>query len=138
MRLISFSMTRDAFLNGSKTVTRRLGWKGVKAGDRLMAVEKGQGLKKGEKVKRLGEIKIVSVRREPLDAITAEDVVLEGFPNMTPADFIRFFAIGHGMGDTSAEVTRIEFRRVASTLKSVDKAAGIERGADGLPARLYL
>jgi hypothetical protein len=37
VKLISFSMTLDAFLGGRKTVTRRLGWKDVKAGDRIMA-----------------------------------------------------------------------------------------------------
>lgn len=114
MRIISFSMTTEAFLLGRKTVTRRTGWKTLKPGDHLMAVEKAMGLKKGETVRRLGEIEVVSVRREPLNAITAEDVVREGFPNMTPADFVRFFCAGHGFQDETREVTRIEFRKVVS------------------------
>lgn len=38
-----------------------------------MGVEKAQGIKKGE-LKRLGEVRIVSVRRERLSAITTKDV----------------------------------------------------------------
>jgi hypothetical protein len=113
MRLISFSMTKPQFLDGSKTVTRRLGWRNIKEGDRLMAVEKAMGLKKGEKIVRLGEIEVVDVRREPLHYINREDCIREGFPAMMPLDFIAMF--GSHMGVTcDAEVTRIEFRRVAS------------------------
>lgn len=114
MRNISFSMTTEAFLDGRKTVTRRIGWKGVKPGDRLMAIEKGQGLKKGEKVKRLGEIVVVSVRREPLHDIEPTDVIREGFGAMLPTDFVRLFMIGHGLADSSVDVTRIEFRKATS------------------------
>lgn len=112
MKLISFSMTKPQFLDGSKTVTRRLGWRHLLPGARLMAVEKAMGLKKGEKIVRLGEIEVISARREPLDAITPEDVIREGFPGMTTLDFIRFFCVGHGMANASALVTRIEFKKV--------------------------
>lgn len=111
MRNISFALTTPQFLDGSKTVTRRKGWEFLKPGDRLMAVEKGMGLKKGETVKRLGEIEVVSVRRERLSAITYEDCRREGFPNFLPADFIAFYC-SHNGGEREQEVTRIEFRRV--------------------------
>ena len=49
------------------------------------------GLRLGERLERLGLIRIVSVRRERLNQITDEDVAREGFPGMTRTDFMRFF-----------------------------------------------
>lgn len=71
MRNMSFSITTKQMYAGTKDVTRRLGWWNLKVGDVVMAVEKGMGLKKGEKVKRIYPIEIVSVSREPLQYITA-------------------------------------------------------------------
>lgn len=76
-----------------------------------MAVEKSQGLKSGESVVKLGEIEIVSVRREPLSAITEDDVDREGFPELTAGGFIEMFLAHMGLSDEAAEVTRIEFRK---------------------------
>lgn len=39
-RNISFSMTEPQFVDGSKDVTRRMGWKWLKPGDRIMGVRK--------------------------------------------------------------------------------------------------
>lgn len=111
-RLISFSMTEPQFLDGSKTVTRRMGWLRLKAGDRLMAVRKAMGLKKGEKAHRLGLIEVVSVRRETLWKITKDECRREGFPEMTPRQFIVFFCRGHAGCSPLSDVTRIEFKRV--------------------------
>jgi hypothetical protein len=113
MRHISFALTTTQFLDGTKTVTRRNGWQNVKAGDRLMAVEKGMGLKKGEKINRLGEIEIIDARREPLDAIYDEPngCAKEGFPNWEPQQFIDFYC-EHNGNDSRDDITRIEFRRV--------------------------
>ena len=47
-RNISFSMTTPQFLDGSKDVTRRMGWNRLRASDTLRAVKKAMGLKKGE------------------------------------------------------------------------------------------
>jgi hypothetical protein len=55
MRNMSFSLTTPQVYAGTKTVTRRLGWRFAKAGQRVCAVEKGMGLKKGEKVKRISK-----------------------------------------------------------------------------------
>jgi len=108
-RNISFSLTTPQFRNRTKTVTRRLGWWALKPGTVLCGVEKVRGLKKGEKVKRLGLIEVVSVRRERLDAITAADVSREGFPEMTPDAFVEMFCRTHRCG-LDAWVNRIEFR----------------------------
>jgi hypothetical protein len=54
----------------------------------------------------------MSVRREPLDAITAADVAAEGFPQMTPAEFVAFFCRTHRSCGPGTEVTRIEWRYV--------------------------
>ena len=107
-RNISFFHTKEQIINQTKTVTRRLGWQYLNLGDILNACQKSQGLKKGEKIKRLGQIRVVDVRREPLNAMTIEDCAAEGFPEMTPFQFIAFFCLE--MGCTSVSViTRIEF-----------------------------
>jgi hypothetical protein len=108
-RNISFSMTTQQFLDKSKTVTRRLGWWTLKPDDVLCGVEKAMGLKKGEKIRRLGLIKIVSVRRERLEAITAVDVTHEGYPDMWPREFVEMFCRSHRC-KPDAWVNRIEFR----------------------------
>ena len=110
-RNISFALTTPQFLDGSKDVTRRLGWWTLKPGTVLCAVEKGMGLKKGEKVKRLGLIEVVSARTEPLCDITDEDVVREGFPGWTARDFTDFFCRESGC-KYNEQVRRIEFRRL--------------------------
>jgi len=94
VRRISFSLTTPQFLDGSKDVTRRLGWQDLEPGTHLLGIEKGMGLKKGDKQVVLGEIEVVSVRRERLDAITPEDVEREGFPGQNPEWFVAFFCKG--------------------------------------------
>jgi hypothetical protein len=111
-RNISFALTEPQFLDGTKDVTRRLGWLKLKPGDRLRAVRKAMGLKKGEKAHVLGEIEVVSVRREALSWITGEDVVREGFPDMTPIEFVAFFCASHRGCTPATIITRIEFRKV--------------------------
>ncbi len=111
MRNMSFSMTEQALVSGAKTVTRRLGWKNLKPGDRVCAIRKGMGLRPGEKVVRLAEIEITDVRREPLVAITSDDVKKEGYPDMSANEFIAAFERAIGC-DEKDDVTRIEFRVV--------------------------
>lgn len=107
-RNISFALTTEQFLNRTKTVTRRRGWKNVKAGDVLMGCEKCMGLRPGGKLNKLGLIRVVSARREQLDAITDADVVREGFPGCSGYWFVQMFCREMG-GDINQEVTRIEF-----------------------------
>lgn len=98
MRNISASMTKAQVLDRSKFETRRFGWwdhmKGearVNTEDRLRVVEKCMGLKKGEKHKELAIVEVVESWREPLDRISKAEVEREGFPDMTPAEFVAMF-----------------------------------------------
>ena len=115
MRNISFSLTTPQFMAGTKDVTRRIGWAGVQPGTILMAVEKAQGLKKGETVKKLGKIQVVSVARERLRRIVDDpeygkrEVIREGFPQMTTKGFVEFFSDANKCDPHDAIVTRIEF-----------------------------
>jgi len=111
VRQMSFSLTTDQMLARTKTVTRRLGWADLKTGTLLQAVEKSQGLRKGEKVRKLGVIRVISVSREPLSAMEDSDCAREGFPDMLASDFCRMFC-SHNGGDLCQEVTRIEFEHV--------------------------
>lgn len=109
MRNMSFSLTTNQILAGIKTVTRRFGWWFLKPGDLVRPVEKSMGLKKGERVKPLcGPLRIVSVRTEPLHCITDEDCVLEGFPDMNPAEFVDMLC-RHYHCHQNQHVNRIEF-----------------------------
>lgn len=121
-RNISFSMTKPQFLDGTKDVTRRMGWEKLRVGDLLHAVEKAMGLKKGEKVKPLGTIRIVSVRREPLREMTDRDdgygfdeARREGFPHCSPPLFVDYFCKGHKGCTPDSIITRIEFTRFYRT-----------------------
>lgn len=124
MRNISFSLTERQFLDSSKDVTRRLGWKFLKPGDRLMACRKCMGLKKGEAIVRLGEIEVVSVRREPLNRMSrfseiakkeigygATEAIREGFPEMTGDQFVSMFC-KHMACRPDQQLTRIQFIHV--------------------------
>ena len=112
MRMISFSLTTPQFLDGSKDVTRRTAWQTLQPGTILRAVEKAMGLRKGEKTKTLGYIKITDVRREPLDAILSEPngAAREGFPDLTEQEFVEMFCRHQGC-EPSTVITRIEFTR---------------------------
>ena len=108
---MSFMLTEAQFLDGSKDVTRRVGWRDLKPGERFLAVRKTMGLRKGEKQHVLGECVAVSVRREPLGVITADDCRREGFPEFDPAAFVLMFC-RHMKCHAHQPVTRIEFRKL--------------------------
>lgn len=107
-RNMSFAITKEQMYAGEKTVTRRLGWWGLKVGEIVNAVEKGQGLKKGEHVTVIRQIRIIGVRKQRLDHITSDDCAREGFPGMTPDAFVTMFCKANRCGP-STEVNRIEF-----------------------------
>jgi hypothetical protein len=106
---MSFSLTEEQLMNGTKSVTRRTGWMNLKPGDRLRAVRKAMGLKKGERVHQLCEIEIVQVYRELLCHISELDVIREGFKGWTREQFIDMFMRTHKIKDPATIVTRIEF-----------------------------
>lgn len=115
MANISFSMTTAQFIAKTKDVTRRVGWKTLVGGVVLNGCEKCQGLKAGEKVKKLGQIKTTVVRREPLRRMIDEpeygkiEVVREGFPDLTPEQFVAKFCKGHAGCKPETVITRIEY-----------------------------
>lgn len=94
-RLMSVSLTEDAVRARSKTVTRRLGWASLKPGTRITLCKKVMGRKRAdgtvEPLVRIAEVEVVSVRREPLDAIEPGDTTREGFPDWTGGQFVEFF-----------------------------------------------
>lgn len=110
-RNMSFAMTTEQMRQGSKDVTRRFGWLFLKPGQIIWAVEKAMGLQKGEKIKRICAIKIISTRTEPLNAIKQSDVIREGFPDMTPEKFVKML-VDHYKVDHEKIVNRIEFEIV--------------------------
>ena len=110
-RLMSFALTTAQIAAQQKTVTRRLGWRSLRPGQLVWAVERCMGLKAGEKVKRLALLQIVSVRREPLNAIDQADVTLEGYPDLTPAEFVSMFCESMKCKPRQ-RVQRIEFKYV--------------------------
>jgi hypothetical protein len=60
---------------------------------------------------RLGPIRVVSTRRERLGAVTPEEVAREGFPDLTPEEFIALYC-APGRPDPERMVTRIEFEHI--------------------------
>jgi hypothetical protein len=113
---MSFSMTTQQIKDETKDITRRFGWWWLKKGDRVNAVEKAMGLKKGEKIKKLKLIEIVSTRPEPLNAITQADVIREGFPDWTPEQFVDMLVKHYGV-KVDEPVNRIEFKYCNEELK---------------------
>lgn len=110
-RNMSFMLTVEQIRNQTKTVTRRQGWTFLKKGDILNACVKCMGLKKGEKVEKICQIKVKSVRRERILSITKEDCILEGFPDYSIDDFIDMYCTHNKVGWTDL-CTRIEFEYV--------------------------
>jgi len=110
MRNISFSMTKQQVYNKTKDVTRRNGWLTLKPNEILRAVEKAQGLKKGQKITRICYIIVVSSRREPLNIIDKTECIREGFPELEPQEFIDMFCKSHKGVKPDSEITRIEFQ----------------------------
>lgn len=113
---MSFMHTTDQIRNRTKTLTRRLGWKKVKPGQILNACVKCMGLRLGEKIERLCQIRVVSVRREPLNKLMhnkkygKSEAVKEGFPELDGPKFVDMFCEAMKPRDGCfAIVTRIEF-----------------------------
>lgn len=131
-RLISMAKTVPQVIARAKTVTRRDGWLFAVPGDVYEMVEwstrVGQaqacGCGKAPVVplkfcttcgmgyvlrdpRRLGKIRVLSVRREPLREITDFDIDREGFPGLDRDGFIHLYC--NGAPDPERVVTRVEF-----------------------------
>lgn len=112
---MSFALTTRQVRRREKTVTRRNGWRFARAGMIVQPIVKGQGLKRGERVKKIGgPIRFLKVTREPLGWITAEDCAREGFPFMRPIEFVELYTRANG-GTARQIVTRIEFEYVEAS-----------------------
>jgi hypothetical protein len=137
MRLMAFSLTTPQVLARTKTVTRRAGysWMTLKPGQLVQAVEKGMGLKKGQQVTRLAVLRIRDVRLEPLYRITPEDVVAEGFPEMTPQAFVEFFCRTHRGVTAHSEVVRIAFEYADEAALPAPARRPRRRARTAAPAR---
>ena len=115
-RNMSFALTTDQIRNRTKTVTRRIGWGFLNCGDIVNACVKCMGLKPGEKIERLGKIRIVSTRLEPLSSMVHDmeygcsEAAREGFPGMTGYKFVVMFCdhMKPPLGSDTL-VNRIEF-----------------------------
>ena len=122
-RLISCAETIPAVLDRTKTETRRLGWwldrngrRLVLPGDHLIVCGKVMGRRAGEPLRRLAEVEVTNVRREPLRAITPEGVRAEGVADRwvhavdrLDACFVRWYC-GTFRCRPDTEVTVIEWR----------------------------
>lgn len=112
MRNMSFSLTTPQFRARTKTVTRRLGWECLQLGDQIMGCEKCMGRKADEPLVRLGAVEVFEKWREPLDAMLKDpaygrrEVILEGFPHLTPGEFVEFFCRTHKVRLTTGKIVQ--------------------------------
>lgn len=108
---MSVSLTEAAVVARRKTVTRRLGWRFAKPGDRITLCRKVMGRKPGEPLVRIAEVELVEVRRERLDSIDRRDLVREGFVGWSPDLFVEYFCRKMRVAPDTI-VTRIRWRYV--------------------------
>jgi hypothetical protein len=86
-RNMSFMLTTKQMYAREKTHTIRDGWWNLKPGEIINAVEKCQGLKKGQRIVRICQIRVKIAREARLIDVTPELCIMEGFPNLTPDVF---------------------------------------------------
>lgn len=120
-RLMSVSLTEQAVVERRKTVTRRVGWRFLRAGDRITLCRKVMGRRNGEPLVRLVDVEVVDVRRERVWDITDDDVAREAVDpalfdehwidsgQPTPDAWVAWFCEQMGVRPDD-EVTRIEWR----------------------------
>lgn len=113
---MSFKLTTEQMRNKTKTVTRRIGWKNLKPGTIVNACVKCQGLKKGEKIEVIGQIRILKNQPEPLNRMLRLgygrlEAGLEGFPELTGRMFVEMFCASMKCKQSQI-VQRIEFEHM--------------------------
>jgi hypothetical protein len=105
---MSVALTAPAVRNRTKTQTRRVGWRRLEVGHQLALCPKYRGVRRADR-ELITIVDVLSVRREPLSAIAAADVIAEGFPDLPPAEFVEFFCRTHRGVTPASEITRIEW-----------------------------
>jgi len=90
-RHMSFSKTIKQIYEKTKTETMRMSWDKLVPGDIVIAVEKAQGLKRGEKVVKITPIRIKYKIETIVMDVSPENCIKEGFPEFTPLQFIEMF-----------------------------------------------
>ncbi len=93
MRNMAFFLTTAAIRDHTKTHTIRANWQWLTPGTHLAACVKTRGLKLGQRPTVLAEIIVDTVAVRPLDSITQEEVIAEGFPTWTPTQFIQWLSL---------------------------------------------
>src|SRR5574343_717861 len=117
MRNMSFAITTQQFIDGTKDLTRRVehvskingkpvGWALLKPGEYFTAVEKSQGLRKGEHIRVLGQCICISNDSERLFEVITNpirtgrpltnralrtEMEREGFPHLSAQQFVSMF-----------------------------------------------
>jgi len=134
-RLMSFSKTTRQVQEGTKDITRRLGWGFLRTNDLLWPVHKCMGFSKGEHPIRLREkpIVVVHTRWQRLDSLIHQpgvffyneeqawkDVEREGFPGKSPAWFVDMFCELNKC-ERDVLVNRIVFRYQDESVKFFDR-----------------
>lgn len=120
MKNMSFIATKQQVRDKTKDITRRVGWCDLKPGDRVQACEKCQGRKKGEPLVKIHVIEVVSNDPEPMNALVTtyehsaalDELLREGFPDMTPAAFVRLLRELNPKKPENHPINRIVFRYV--------------------------
>jgi hypothetical protein len=122
MMNMSFALTQQQMVDQTKDVTRRMGWLKLKPGTLIRPVKKCMGLKPGEKIEPIAfAIWVISTRRELLRLMTDDldyghrECNREGFPDLTPAQFVEMFCDTHAKCTPDSEITRIEFDHTTMT-----------------------
>lgn len=121
---MSVSLTAQAVRDRVKTQTRRDGWLRLNSGNQLALCPRYRGVSRGDR-ELITIVDVISVRREPLRAISAADVLAEGFPEWTPDEFVEFFCRTHRGIEPASEITRIEwaYPRICRQCGCTDYAA---------------
>lgn len=124
MRNMSFMLTIPQMEAQIKDVTRRIGWwyllnKNLQAEEEIvMAAQKVQGLKKGEKIQPIHPIRILSARAEPLSLLIDDleygysETLREGFSHLHPWQFVEMFCDTHKGCTPETGVNRIHFEHL--------------------------
>ncbi len=114
MRRMSFPDTAAEVREKQQTVTRRPGWRFLKPGDLILAVEpRARAQARDIAVLRIRRVSVEPLSRLVKAATYAEDELpREGLPCWSRDHFIATFLRRHRLQSIDVDVTRIEFEYV--------------------------